>query len=89
MECVAMNLPVLSAFVDVVDTFTIQMKMIASKFTLAQSCTNRLTTYFTLQYSVLLSLNTRGTCHLIISILVAENFFLENTLFIILLQMFL
>lgn len=46
-----MNLSVLSAFVDVVDKSTIELKMIVSKFTLAQSCANLLTIYFMLQYS--------------------------------------
>lgn len=65
----------LSAFVDVVDKSTIELKMIVSKFTLAQSCVNLLTIYFMLQYSFLLSQNTRGMHHIIILILVAEIFF--------------
>lgn len=63
---------VLSAFVDVVDKFTIQLKTLFSKFTLAQSCANLPTTYFMLQYSFLLSLHIKSTYHLIILILVTE-----------------
>lgn len=80
-----MNLSVLSAFVDVVDKSTIELKMIISKFMLAQSCANLLTIYFMLQYSFLLSINARGTYHLLILILGAEISFLENTLCITLL----
>lgn len=79
MECFTMNLSVLSAFVDVVDTFTIQLKMTFSKFTLAQSCANLSTTYFLLQYYFLLSLKTSITYQLIISC--GRDFFLENMLF--------
>lgn len=42
------NLSVLSVFVDMADKFTIEQKIIVSKFTLVQSCVNLPTTHFTL-----------------------------------------